>query len=83
MMMTRYILNVLWLIVIVGAIGLYWWLMHGSWQDVEGDMVFRDAVRFGPIPTGLGAAWFGLLVITSIAHRIYRRFVQDNKGSHS
>ena len=80
MKMTKHILGFLWLIVVVGALGLYWWLTHGSWQDVEGDMVIRDAVRFAPIPMGLSAAWFGLFVFTSIAHRIHARSRRDDKG---
>jgi len=81
MKITKHILRVLWVIVIVCAIGLYWWMAHGSWQDVEGDMVLRDAVRFGPIPIFLGIAWFSLFVITSVAHRIYASSAQHNKGT--
>jgi len=78
--MTKNIIKVLWLIVVVGFISLCWWFFHGPWQNVDGLMIHRDAVRFGPIPIVLSIAWFSLFIITIVINLVYTYFRKKIKN---
>ena len=77
--MIMQIRRVLWLLVAVGGAVLYWWYMHGPWQDAGDTLLSHDIVRFGPVPACLTVAWCLILLI---AAALSLRSAQENGDTH-
>lgn len=62
----RWLLGVLWSLVIGGGGALYWCYEYGSWRNAEGPdtLMAHDLVRFGERPTYLTISWLLLVLIT-------------------
>ena len=80
--MAKNIIRVFWLIVVVGAITLFWWFFYGQGQNIEELMIHRDAAKFGLIPTVFLFVWITFFFITSIVTFTYFRknIVQTTKN---
>jgi hypothetical protein len=65
----KYLLRLLWLLVISGGVALCCWYIHGPPSTCGGSLLTHDAVRFGPVPIVLTWAWILCLIGAILASR--------------